>query len=129
MRLLLEYTPDSGSTASIWLSVDQAVTIGRTAKADNVIAHDAQMSSLHFRVECGQPGGRVRDLASTNRTFLNGQKIVDAVIRDGDCLLAGSTKLAVRIESMRGTDPVESPRESCAALVPRHPPKNGSQNR
>jgi pSer/pThr/pTyr-binding forkhead associated (FHA) protein len=121
MRLLLEYASDSASIATIWLSVDQSVTVGRTAKADYVIAGDAQMSSLHFRVECGQSGCRVRDLSSTNGTFLNGQKVVDAVIHDGDCLLAGSTRFSVRIESPRLPESADSPRALERISIPSDP--------
>jgi hypothetical protein len=74
------------------------MTIGRD-RACELALGDAEVSRRHARLET--QGGRVflRDLHSKNGTYLNGQRIDDAVIevRPGDDIDLGATRL--RLES------------------------------
>ncbi len=74
------------------------VTIGRAAdRADFAVSHDNFMSSVHFAVECGREGSRVKDRKSSNGTFLNGARITEAALSNGDEIRSGRTVFAVRI--------------------------------
>ncbi|HMF54995.1 MAG TPA: GGDEF domain-containing protein [Pyrinomonadaceae bacterium] len=70
------------------------VTLGRALDAD-VRVNDAKASRLHARInaelnqETGETRYRIRDLSSTNGTYLNGQLISDAVLQDGDKIVIG----------------------------------------
>lgn len=70
------------------------VTLGRALDAD-VRVNDAKASRLHARInaerdpQTGETRYRIRDLGSTNGTFLNGQPITDALLQDGDKLVIG----------------------------------------
>lgn len=67
-----------------WLSRDKACTIGRAPKSD-VCIRDSSVSQRHARIVLAPSGEAiVEDLASTNGTFVNGEKIVRRVLRDGD---------------------------------------------
>jgi pSer/pThr/pTyr-binding forkhead associated (FHA) protein len=70
-------------------------TIGRATGADFII-DAALVSRVHCRVTA-LPGGEleVRDLASTNGTFVNGQRIDVAQLAPGDTLQVGRMELAV----------------------------------
>lgn len=69
-------------------------TVGRAARADFIL--DATMvSRLHCRLAAGAAELEVVDLASTNGTFVNGQRIDRAVLKDGDRLGVGRVELVV----------------------------------
>jgi hypothetical protein len=55
------------------------------------------MSGVHFAVECGSSGCRVQDRKSSNGTFLNGARIQDAILANGDEIKSGQTVFAVKM--------------------------------
>lgn len=70
------------------------VTIGRDAK-NNIAIPDEQISRFHLRIK---KRGRLliaEDLESRNGTFVNGDRIVNSVIRSGDKIRIGATEIAV----------------------------------
>lgn len=98
MRVILEIQSGPARGKKTWLRSGQKVVIGRTEGSDCVISHDGQISSRHFAVECSLENCLVRDLGSSNGTFLNGQKVEEAAVRSGDRIVAGQTTFAVQIE-------------------------------
>src|SRR5580765_2377106 len=74
------------------------VRIGRTGKSDYAIAEDGYLSGLHFSVECDGSECRIRDMGSSNGTFVNGSRITDQVIREGDSIVAGGSTFRVRLD-------------------------------
>jgi pSer/pThr/pTyr-binding forkhead associated (FHA) protein len=68
-------------------------TIGRAAGADFIV-DAALVSRVHCRVTA-LPDGQleVRDLESTNGTFVNGQRIEAARLSSGDTLQVGRVEL------------------------------------
>ena len=76
----------------------QTVLIGRAPnRSDFALPHDTFMSSVHFAVECDGAGCRIRDRKSSNGTFLNGKKIAQAILADGDEIKSGDTIFKVRM--------------------------------
>lgn len=72
-----------------WLSRDKACTIGRAADSD-VCIRDRSISQRHARIALAPSGEAiVEDLSSTNGTYVNGEKIVRRVLRDGDKVYIG----------------------------------------
>jgi hypothetical protein len=67
-----------------------AVTFGRTEKSRYVIPDDSHLSSAHFSVQCHGEKCVIRDLGSTNGTFVNGAKISEFEIGIGAVISAGS---------------------------------------
>jgi two-component system, cell cycle response regulator len=67
----------------------EEVTLGRALEAD-IRINDARASRLHARIssetntETGETRYRLRDLGSTNGTILNGERIEQAQLHDGD---------------------------------------------
>jgi pSer/pThr/pTyr-binding forkhead associated (FHA) protein len=70
-------------------------TIGRSAGADFIV-DAALVSRVHFL-----PDGalEVRDLASTNGTFVNGQRVETARLAPGDRLQVGRLELVAQRDS------------------------------
>lgn len=62
--------------------------IGRDATNDLVL-ESAVVSRRHAVVTAGDGGFRVRDLQSTNGTAVNGQRVAESVLRDGDIIRIG----------------------------------------
>lgn len=97
VRLVLEVLTGSRAGQRILLARGDCVRIGRTAKANIVFADDGTMSGEHFAAECRVDGCRVRDLNSLNGLSVNGQRVSEMTIGNGDRVRAGSTQFAVMV--------------------------------
>ena len=74
-------------------------SVGRSIDND-VILTDIAVSRRHFKVIAHEDGTlRLHDLGSGNGTQLNGRRVYDAPLSDGDRLGAGESVLIVRIPS------------------------------
>jgi hypothetical protein len=58
---------------------------------------DPYLSKDHLALEAGPGGVVLVDLGSTNGTFVNGQRVERAVLRDGDELRVGGSVLRLRL--------------------------------
>ena len=74
-------------------------TIGRATHADFIV--DAGMvSRVHCKLSAGAAAVEVTDLDSTNGTYVNGQRVTRAMLKDGDRLGIGRVTFKVcRAES------------------------------
>lgn len=71
---------------------DEEVVIGRSPDVALQINHRS-ISRQHCRIWREATGYRIRDLDSTNKTFLNEQPILEAELRDGDHIGVGDSIL------------------------------------
>ena len=93
--------PDLGAL-SFHLSAPVTRTLGRAHDADFIV--DAPLvSRLHCRIEAGREVLRVIDLASTNGTFVNGERIEQSELREGDRLRVGRVDFTVSRHGGEGT--------------------------
>lgn len=69
---------------------DVPITLGRSADSDFRLLNRA-ISRLHCRVWRDNSGYWVRDLNSTNKTYLNDRPVVEARLKDGDFITVGGT--------------------------------------
>lgn len=82
-----------------WLRHDQTLQIGRIATSDFSVPNDLQMSRNHLVVEgCGE-SFRVRDVGSSNGTFVNSSKIKVMELCTGDRIRAGNTIFTVSFQA------------------------------
>jgi pSer/pThr/pTyr-binding forkhead associated (FHA) protein len=96
VSLQLKSGPLAGQIVTIRMG--QSFVIGRTPdRAQFAVPHDKQMSGTHFAVECDEKGCRLRDLNSSNGTFLNGARAKEAALANGDEIKSGQTVFVVRI--------------------------------
>ena len=68
------------------------VTIGRSSDCTIALPHPS-VSRQHCRIWRENGRYRIEDLGSTNRTFLNGEVVTRADLRDGDQISVGSNAL------------------------------------
>jgi pSer/pThr/pTyr-binding forkhead associated (FHA) protein len=85
-----------GPLAGQRFTIAGAIELGRES-AQVPMSFDGNASRRHARVEVSGPSINVSDLGSTNGTFLNGQRITNAIAKNGDILKVGATNF--RIES------------------------------
>src|SRR5215210_3166556 len=69
-------------------------TIGRSTGAEFMV-EAALVSRLHCQVSASGGMLRVKDLDSTNGTFVNGKRVTSAELHDGDRLGVGRLELKV----------------------------------
>lgn len=80
-------------------SFDQHDTfmIGRSEDAHFCLPHDKYFSRHHCIVEIAPPQAFVRDLQSTNGTYVNGMRVEAAYLKSGDRIQGGETILEVEV--------------------------------
>jgi hypothetical protein len=76
------------------LSAQQEIVVGRSSELDMVLVED-MVSRRHARIECAGEQIMIEDLGSTNGTFVNGEKIKRATLKEGDRVLIGTSILKV----------------------------------
>jgi pSer/pThr/pTyr-binding forkhead associated (FHA) protein len=84
--------------------------IGRSDTAHLYLPEDKFFSRHHCLLEIAPPRCFLRDLGSTNGTFVNGRKVQEAFLRSGDRIQGGQTLLEVEVhvdQPARSTDPGE----------------------
>jgi len=82
--------PDAGKQFDIF---QQDVLIGRHPTLADVHLTDPTVSSRHARILRKEDGFHLLDLDSTNGSFLNEERIREAVLKDGDVIRLGATTL------------------------------------
>lgn len=98
MQVILELRSGDSAKQQMQLLPGQICQVGKVESADFNLAADPYLSGLHFGLSHDNQACYLRDLDSRTGTFLNGIRISEAVISDGDHILAGQSEFVVRIE-------------------------------
>jgi hypothetical protein len=75
-----------------YLLTGPVTVIGRGSDAD-IIVEDTGVSRRHVEIRLTQDGPIVTDLGSTNGTFVEGHRITNALLVDGNTITIGRTQL------------------------------------
>ncbi len=86
----------SDKLAAEW-PVQERATLGR-APANSVVLNDPEVSKEHAVLAQRQKGWVLKDLGSANGTFVNGRRIAELELKDGDEILIGSSRLSFRVQ-------------------------------
>ena len=73
------------------------VILGRSQQASMPIP-DANLSRSHCSVSATPRGYVLEDLGSTNGTFVNGKRVTQALLREGDRVVIGETEMEFRVK-------------------------------
>ena len=112
MLVILEATAGPATGRKIQVPEGSILRIGRTARSDYALGEDSYLSGQHFAIEYDGAQCRIRDLGSSNGTFVNGDRITDRIVHEGDSIGAGGSTFIVHIDS---SSPIpESPRVTSA---------------
>jgi len=90
MRLIIIEGPNTGSV--FWPEGDRCM-IGR-AHSNNVVLYDRRVSAHHAIIEPTSHGPVIRDLGSSNGTYVNGRLVSTSPLMPGDTIQVGDTVLA-----------------------------------
>jgi serine/threonine-protein kinase len=74
-----------------------AVIVGRAADAQWRMSQDSFFSRYHFRIEANPPACALIDVGSSNGTLVNGQRVTQVDLTNGDRIECGDTVFAVRV--------------------------------
>jgi EAL domain-containing protein (putative c-di-GMP-specific phosphodiesterase class I) len=99
----LERFPEAGGPAERVPLWKVPFTIGRSETADHTV-YSIKVSKEHAAIEVEDDRYVVRDLDSTNGTFVNGQREVQRVLQDGDILHLAHVEFCFR----HADDPVDT---------------------
>jgi pSer/pThr/pTyr-binding forkhead associated (FHA) protein len=91
---LLKTTDDADPPFTFRILPGNVKTMGRSPGAEFVV-DAAMVSRLHCRLTAGATELEVVDLESTNGTFVNGQRVTQASLKEGDTLGVGRVELVV----------------------------------
>jgi pSer/pThr/pTyr-binding forkhead associated (FHA) protein len=91
---ILEASAPSAEPMKFRLPAGSIKTIGRSTGAEFIV-DAALVSRLHCQLTATADSLKVKDLDSTNGTFVNGKRVQTAELRDGDTLSVGRCELMV----------------------------------
>ncbi|MGF1510415.1 MAG: FHA domain-containing protein [Myxococcota bacterium] len=114
-RLFVCSGPDTGSTVHI---TRDETTLGRSSEC-HIRVSDGRASSTHARIERSDGTHRIRDLGSTNGTFVNNRRVEEVQLRSGDMIQVGETLFEFNEDSDAERAYVESQENSMALYFPR----------
>ncbi len=92
VRVAVIEGPDAGKHFD---SDDEMLVRIGTRENNGLVLSDKSVSGYHIEISGTQAGWRLRDVGSTNGTFVSGMRVFDLVLRSGTVVALGRTKLRV----------------------------------
>ena len=84
------------------------VSLGRDSSNDLAFkSQETKVSARHAEIVCRNASFRIRDLKSTNGTYINGQKITEAELINGDIIELGLGGPRVKFELEQSNEPIQ----------------------
>lgn len=83
-----------------YYEITGAMRIGRSDECD-IALNDPSVSRVHAVIDVEGASPTLRDLSSTNGTFVNGKRVQRESLRDGDDVRFGNTRLRFLLRSAR----------------------------
>ncbi len=101
-------------------SFDQPQTflVGRAPNTSLQLLDDAHFSRHHFQLEVDPPRCHLRDLGSSNGTFVNGTRVSEYSLRDGDVISGGKTRMRISLPGVPPAPPTPPPPRAPVLLAP-----------
>ncbi len=87
----------SGKSQNDLVKLRRDNTLFGREKAD-IIVSDAEVSATHCQIQCIDDSYHIFDMNSSNGTFVNGQRIVKAKLKEGDIVEIGKTVFRFGLE-------------------------------
>jgi eukaryotic-like serine/threonine-protein kinase len=95
MPVVLKVTRGPHSGQEYQVDRPDTFTVGRSTHAQFAMTQDLVLSRKHFQVENRPPLCHLIDLGSTNGTKVNGLRVTNVALREGDVITAGDSTFVV----------------------------------
>lgn len=118
MQVVLDVIQGPRKGRSFVIDGHDTFVVGRSRFVHCAMPEDVALSRDHFLIEINPPRCVVRDLGSTNGTFVNNARVERARLRSGDRIAAGQSVFLVRVEGgsdSQGSLQLQLPEETPAA--------------
>jgi len=99
MRVILDVLEGPRKGGSFVFERHDTFIVGRSRFVHCPMPEDGALSRDHFMIEINPPQCELRDLGSTNGTFVNNQKVDRVRLVSGDTIAAGHSVFRVRVEA------------------------------
>jgi eukaryotic-like serine/threonine-protein kinase len=99
MRVILDVVQGPVAGRQFVLDRPDSFIVGRSRFVHCPMPEDLALSRDHFMIEINPPTCELRDLGSTNGTFLNNQRVERARLTSQDMIAAGQSVFRVMLES------------------------------
>jgi len=126
MRVILDVLEGPRQGRSFVFDRHDTFIVGRSRFVHCPVPEDTALSRDHFLIEINPPRCEIRDLGSTNGTFVNEKRIDRAKLNSGDQIVAGQSVFRVRVDAFsQRTSVVEPATESrILSVTADHLPKS-----
>src|SRR5208282_2667762 len=99
MRIILTVTAGPHKGQEFTFDRHDTFLVGRSKHAHfQLLSKDKYFSRVHFMMEVNPPQCRLIDMGSRNGTYVNGERVLAADLKDGDQIRAGHTILRMNVE-------------------------------
>src|SRR5713226_7053216 len=98
MQVILDVVHGPRNGASFVFDRHDTFIVGRSRFVHCAMPEDSALSRDHFLIEINPPRCELRDLGSTNGTYVNEQRVERARLGSGDRIAAGQSVFLVRVE-------------------------------
>ena len=115
MRVILDVLQGPHQGRQFVFDRHDTFIVGRSRFVHCSVPEDGGMSRDHFLIEVNPPRCEVRDLGSTNGTYVNEERVERLRLNSGDRITAGQSVFQVRVEG----PPIAMPAPTPAATEPR----------
>lgn len=109
MRVTLHVVAGPQTGRAFTFDQHDTFMIGRSEDAQFCLPHDRFFSRHHCILEIAPPQCFLRDLSSTNGTFVNGIRVDTAHLKHGDRIQGGETVLEVEVAADQSDDTPSNP--------------------
>lgn len=115
MRVILDVLEGPRKGRSFVFDRHDTFIVGRSRFVHCPMPEDMALSRDHFLIEVNPPRCELRDLGSTNGTYVNSNRVNKVRLGSGDLIAAGQSVFRVSVEStetLKGKDDSSSSREA-----------------
>ena len=123
MRVILDVLDGPRKGRTFVFDRHDTFIVGRSRYVHCSMPEDSALSRDHFLIEINPPRCEVRDLGSTNGTFVNERKVDRARLNSGDRIAAGQSLFQVRVEGLptSGLEPLGDSSATTESTSGTHP--------
>ncbi|MEI7880777.1 MAG: FHA domain-containing protein [bacterium] len=103
--MFLEFTNIDGKRLEVQLEGRASITFGRTQEADICIP-ETRISRIHAEIRLWDSDYVIKDLNSRNGIYVNGVKVMVAILKVGDVIRIGTHEFTLSKPPQKGTQTI-----------------------